>query len=92
MYYIYVIKSEKDNNIYIGFTANPEKRLREHNAGKVKSTKHRKPFILIYQEEYKNKTTAIKREKFLKSGCGREFIKYTLKGAPVAQLDRASVS
>jgi len=75
MFFIYVLKSSKDNNLYIGFTNNLDRRIKQHNFGKVKSTKHRAPFILFYKEEFQTKEEAVKREKHLKSGSGREFLK-----------------
>lgn len=62
MYYVYVIKSEVDNNLYIGYTEDLRRRISEHNHGKTKSIKHRIPFILIYYESFNNKTDARKRE------------------------------
>ncbi|MCL4377576.1 MAG: GIY-YIG nuclease family protein [Actinobacteria bacterium] len=76
MYFVYVLRSLKDNKRYIGFTDNLERRLTEHNSGKVKSTKNRKPLELIYHEEYTDKFEAMNREKFFKSGRGREFLKF----------------
>jgi len=67
--------SEKDGNIYIGHTDNLEKRFKAHNAGKVFSTKSRKLFVLGYFEVLNSRKEAILREKYLKSGCGREFVK-----------------
>jgi len=75
IYFTYILQSKKDNNIYIGITDNTERRLAQHNAGKNLSTKYRAPFILIYKENHSNRSEARKREKFLKSGCGREWIK-----------------
>jgi len=74
-HYVYVLKSEKDGNIYIGITNNIERRVRQHNTAKNLSTKYRIPFRLIYKEKHKNRIEARAREKFLKSGCGREWIK-----------------
>ncbi|MFC1571516.1 GIY-YIG nuclease family protein [Candidatus Margulisiibacteriota bacterium] len=79
MYYVYILQSEKDGNLYTGFTNNLERRLKQHNLGRVQSTKHRIPFQLIYKESHKTQEEAIKREKFLKSGCGRDFIRETVK-------------
>ena len=59
---------------YIGLTNNLDKRILEHNNGKVTATKNRRPFVLIYFENFENKFEAAKREKFLKSGQGREFL------------------
>ncbi|MCL5028725.1 MAG: GIY-YIG nuclease family protein [Bacteroidetes bacterium] len=66
--------SEKDNKRYIGFTSDIERRLKEHNLGKVKSTKNRRPVELIYTEEFINKREAEKRERFFKSHKGRDYL------------------
>jgi len=63
---MYILKSEKDNNLYIGFTGNLEQRIKEHNGGLVPSTKSRKPLDLIYCEGYKAEKDARKREANLK--------------------------
>lgn len=68
MYYVYVLKSGKDNKLYIGSTSNLKKRLKEHNNGKVESTSYRRPLEIIYYEAYKEEKTARKREKLLKKG------------------------
>ena len=68
MYYVYVLKSEKDNRLYIGSTSNLSKRLKEHNDGKVESTRYRRPLELIFYEAYKDEEIARKREKLLKRG------------------------
>jgi putative endonuclease len=77
-YYTYVLKSERDGHTYIGFTSNLTKRIDEHNRGKVRSTKSRRPLNLVYYEEHENKTVGRKRELFLKSGQGRLFLKNKL--------------
>jgi len=66
MFYVYVLKSKKDGKFYIGSTNNLRKRLKEHNDGKVFSTKSRIPFELIYYEAYKSEKDARKRESNLK--------------------------
>ncbi|HEY4755449.1 MAG TPA: GIY-YIG nuclease family protein [Ignavibacteriaceae bacterium] len=75
MYFVYILKSLKDHKRYIGFTSDLERRILEHNSGLVKSTRNRKPFELIYTEEFEIKEQAMDREKFFKSGKGREFLK-----------------
>ena len=65
----------KDHKKYIGLTNNIERRIAEHNSGKVESTKYRVPLELIYFEEFKNRTEAAERKKFFKTGKGREFLK-----------------
>ena len=67
-FYVYVCISLKDNRLYVGSTNNLERRLREHEAGEVSSTKHRQPFKLLYYEVYENEKDARMREKYLKSG------------------------
>ena len=74
-FYVYVLKSVKDGNLYTGYTSDLEKRLFEHNSGLSKATKGRSPFELVYKEEYDNRSDAMKREKFLKTGKGRDFLK-----------------
>ena len=71
MYYVYVLKSEKNGRYYTGYAEDLEARLLAHNLGKVRSTKAYKPYKLIYKEEYDNKRIARKREIFFKSGQGR---------------------
>ncbi|WP_081489500.1 GIY-YIG nuclease family protein [Melioribacter roseus] len=74
MFYVYVLRSLKDNKRYVGLTSDISRRFREHQNGLVKSTRHRRPFELIYYESYENKSEAMKREKFFKTGKGREFL------------------
>ena len=75
MYTVYVIKSLSKKFIYAGFTDNLTRRLMQHNAGFNKSTKPYLPYKLIYTEQVETSAEARKRELFLKSGKGREFIK-----------------
>ena len=75
MWYVYALKSSKDENLYIGMSENPERRLLDHNSGMAKSTKHRRPFEIIYKEKCADRISARKKEKYLKSGVGREFLK-----------------
>ncbi len=66
MFYVYVLKSSKDNELYIGSTNNLRKRFREHNKGDVQSTKSRRPFNLVYYESYRAENDARNRESQLK--------------------------
>lgn len=75
MYYVYAIKSSTRNYIYVGMTNDIERRVLEHNKGENKPTKAYKPFILIHEEYFSTRIEARKREKYLKSGCGKEFLK-----------------
>jgi putative endonuclease len=74
MYTVYVLYSRRFNKIYIGQTANLEKRLFEHNSGLSTYTKRYMPWEVIYTEEYATRHEALNREKQLKSQKGREFI------------------
>lgn len=74
-YYTYALKSLGRNYIYVGITDNPIRRLNEHNSGYNKTTKPYAPFKTLLVEEYPDRITARKREKYLKSGIGKEWIK-----------------
>ena len=78
-FFTYVLKSERDGHLYVGLTSDLRRRIEEHNKGKVRSTKSRKPLKLVYYEEYEDKTSGRKREMFLKSGQGRLYLKNRLK-------------
>lgn len=78
-YFVYVLKSKKDGNLYTGFSEDPERRLREHNSGKTRSLIERRPMVLVYKEEFTNEIEAKRRERFLKSGQGRKLLKSLLK-------------
>jgi len=79
MWYVYVLLSKKTGNWYIGSTRDLQKRILRHNSGKNKSTKHGIPWKLIYCEISLNKADARAREKYLKSGPGRTYLKNRLK-------------
>jgi len=79
-YFTYVIKSETTDKIYIGHTDNLDNRLKRHNnllphKRSSFTYKNKGPWILIYKEEFKSRQEAQKREKYLKTSRGREFIK-----------------
>jgi putative endonuclease len=73
-YFVYVIKSIGNSIHYIGSTSDLANRLADHNAGRSRFTKGHRPWDLILSEEYETKAEAIRREKYLKSGKGREII------------------
>jgi len=81
MYYVYVLKSKKDNNLYTGFNNDLKERIKWHFEGKSQATKWRLPMELVYYEAYKKKKDATKRELFLKSGRGREVIQKQLENS-----------
>ncbi len=80
MYIVYALKSERGPYIYKGLTKNIIRRLEEHNLGRNKSTKAKGPFSVIYTEEVETRLEAREREKWLKSGEGREFLKSLIPG------------
>jgi len=71
MHYVYVLHSLKDNQFYIGCKKDLQRRVREHNNGRVESTKLRKPLELIFYEAFTNQSDAFAREKWFKTGWGR---------------------
>ena len=77
-YSVYVLRSKKDGKLYVGFTHDINKRVSEHNLGKVDVTKKRRPFDLVYCELFKNEYDARKREYYYKSGWGRRHLMKTL--------------
>lgn len=79
MDYVYILQSEKDQSLYIGYTSDLEKRLKEHNDGKSKATRPFRPYQLIFYEAFMHKKDANEREEYLKSGWGRRTIKKMLK-------------
>ena len=72
MYYVYILRSLKNGRLYTGSTNDLERRLKEHNLGLSKYTKSTKPFRLIHYENFESRSKAIKREKYFKTGKGRE--------------------
>ena len=72
MFYTYVLRSEKDQQLYVGFTGDLKKRFQEHNAGLVEATKDRRPFQLVYYEACLKKQKAIDRESYFKTGLVRK--------------------
>ena len=74
-FFVYAIKSLSKNYIYVGLTNNLERRIQEQNSGRGRSTKSYAPFRLIYSEKIGARIEARKREKYLKSGIGKEFLK-----------------
>jgi putative endonuclease len=70
---VYVLQSEKDESYYIGFTESLEKRVNQHNNGESNYTGRKMPWKLVYFEEFKTKTDAIKRERFLKAQKNKVF-------------------
>ena len=79
MFFVYVLYSPSANKFYVGYTSNLESRLLSHNLLGTKDwTKRYRPWELVYTESYQTKSSALKREKELKTGVGREFIQKML--------------
>ncbi|RPI13885.1 MAG: GIY-YIG nuclease family protein [Ignavibacteriae bacterium] len=72
-YFTYILQSEIDGSFYIGATSDTARRLLEHNFGHSPYTSKKRPWKIIYTEEFDNKTEAIKREKFLKKQRNKDF-------------------
>jgi putative endonuclease len=80
MYYVYILRSEKDNNFYVGYSSDLRNRLLQHEKGLVSSTKNRRPLTLVYYEACINQQDATHREKYLKTSWGKRYIKTRLSG------------
>ena len=78
-FYTYILQSKKNNSLYIGYTSDLKKRLKEHNSGNNKATKPFIPYKLICYEAFLNRIDAKNREEYLKGGYGRKTIKILLK-------------
>jgi len=74
MYRVYIIQSERNGSYYVGYSEDVVRRLEQHNAGKVKATRYRKPYRLVYQETYLTETEARQREHYIKSQKSKKFI------------------
>ena len=79
MHYTYVLQSEQDGNLYVGFTKDLKQRFDKHQKGLVDSTKDRRPLKLVYYEACIDQSDATKREKYFKTYHGRMFIKRRLE-------------
>ena len=75
MWYVYVLLSQKNGWLYIGLTNDVDRRVREHNRGYGRSTKGKGPFRVVHQESFSTRAQARDREKYLKSGVGRQWLK-----------------
>jgi putative endonuclease len=74
LYYTYILKSTRDDRYYYGSTSNLKNKLKEHNSGKVKSTKSRRPLLIHYYEEYQTKKETLQRERFFKNRSGYKWL------------------
>jgi putative endonuclease len=79
MFFVYAIRSLVRTYIYVGLTENVDRRVMEHQSGKNKTTRPYRPFEIILIEEFQSRIEAREREKYLKSGIGKEFLKSVIK-------------
>ena len=75
MHTIYVLKSGLDGNLYIGCTSDMQRRIIQHESGKVLSTKYRRPLSIVYRELFTDKYEAYKMERFYKTAVGKRILK-----------------
>jgi len=78
MFYVYVLHSQADQGLYIGYSSDLRRRMAQHQEGLAFATSFRRPWTLIYYEAYLDEQDAQGRERFLKSGSGRRFLKKQL--------------
>jgi putative endonuclease len=81
MYYCYVLQSQKDHHLYIGFSSDLKRRLQEHHTGKVPSTKGRRPLQLLYYEAHHSETDARRREQYFKTDKGKSTLRLMLRNS-----------
>ncbi len=79
MFFVYVLQSKSDRNFYVGVTSDLRRRFRDHQHGRVNSTKNRRPFKLVYFEGCLSKKDTMKREMYLKTAWGKRYIKNRIK-------------
>ncbi len=79
MFFVYVLKSQKNGRLYTGSTDNVERRLMEHNSGQSHATRHVRPFDLLHVESFQTRSQAVQRERVLKTGKGRDELEKILR-------------
>jgi putative endonuclease len=75
LYFVYILQSQKDGSYYVGSTQDLEERIQRHNQGRSLYTKGKRPWKLIYFEEFPDRSSAVKRENCLKRQKSKEVIK-----------------
>jgi putative endonuclease len=80
MHYTYVLRSGQDEGFYTGCTSDLRQHYSEHASGRVRSTSHRRPLALVYYEASLSRDDALRRERFLKSGKGKRYLRTRLAG------------
>lgn len=79
MYYVYILKSLKNGDVYVGYSDDLKRRFDQHNSGSVRSTQFNRPWDLPYYEAYKDKHDATKRERQLKNHAAKNDLKKQLE-------------
>lgn len=85
MYYVYIVRSQKNGRLYNGFTSNLKKRLHEHNSGQSFATKPYLPWQLVFYAAFETEQIAARFEKYLKTGSGSAFARKRFLKAPVSE-------
>jgi putative endonuclease len=75
VFFVYVLRSQRDGALYIGLTQDVARRLQQHNRGHQRSTRVKRPFVLVLSEPFETRYAARAREKYYKSGFGREILR-----------------
>ena len=78
MHYVYLLKSLKDTKLYVGRTDDLRRRIDEHNSGKIKATRYRRPLRLVFYEAFRVKQDAVRRELYFKTSRGKSTLKIML--------------
>lgn len=78
-FYVYILQSDKDHEFYTGYTSDLKQRVEQHKKGQVASTMNRLPIKLVYWEGCLSRKDATRREKYLKTSCGKRYIKSRLR-------------
>ena len=78
MHGVYILRSGRDKSLYVGYSSDVKARIIKHQRGRVPATRNKRPLDLIYCELYKNKKDVMQRERFFKSGWGRNYVKKIL--------------
>ena len=79
MFYTYILRSKKNNDIYVGSTSDVDNRIKLHNAGRIRSTKTNKPWELLECYEFESRSEAFRKEMFFKTGQQKEILKKSSK-------------
>lgn len=80
MFFVYILESEHDGSYYIGFSAEPDRRLQDHNQGKSRYTRLKCPWKRVHIESFALKKDALKREKYIKRMKSRKYIQSLIQG------------